>query len=130
MDVPDSLRNGPVLIALFGVLAVVSSAVAIVATGGSGSELAMGLGGGVGVAVVVVGSYALARRYDRPHSHAVAHAAVMFGVVLLAGVVAELLIASGQVATNMVFAGLGGAVVLTLVLLGVIRVFDQVATPG
>ena len=129
-DVPDSIRNGRVLVALFVVLAVAAAVATIVLLGGGIDELLYGLGGGVVFGVVVVGSYVLGRRYGQPHSHAVAQAATMLGVVLLAAVVAELLMDAGQLSNAEIALGVGGSFgVMALLILGV-AALDRVTAPA
>ena len=125
MDVPDFLRNGRVLIAVFVLLAVVTSVATVFALGGAVDELLVAVGGGLVVALVVVGSYLLGVRYGQPHSHAVAQAGVLFGVVLTVAVVAELLLDSGRLSNSEITIGIGGSLVATIVLIGLVGALDR-----
>lgn len=130
VEVPDALTNGPVLIAVFAILAVLSSVVTVLLLGGGTTELLYALGGGLLVGIVVVGSYGFGRRYGQPHSHAVAQAAVVLGVLLLAVVTVELLRDSGQLSDVEVALGVGGAFVVTAVFILLIGVVDRVTASG
>lgn len=123
--VPEPLRRGPVLIAIFAVLAVVAAVGTVFALGGGVDELVWGLAVGILAAVAVVGSYRLGRRFGQPHSHAFAQAGVVFGVFLLAATVAELLHSAGQVSNAEIGLGLGGAIVATALIIGLIRALDR-----
>lgn len=125
MDVPDFLRNGPTLIGVFAVLAVVATVGTVLALGGAVDELLYALGGGAVVALAVIGAYLLGLRYGQPHSHAVAQAGVILGVVLTVAVVAELLINSGRLTDAEITMGLAGGLVATIVLIGVVGVLDR-----
>lgn len=130
MDVPDFLRNGPVLIALFAVLAFGASAGTILALGGSTSDLMYGLAGGVAIAVAVIGAYVVGRKYGQPHSHAVAQSGIVFGVALLITIVADLLIAAGELSRSEIALGLGGFTVAVAALILLISLFDRAVSPG
>jgi len=130
MDVPDALRNGPTLIALFAVLALASTAGTVLALGGSVNELLYALAGGIAIAVVVIGSYAFGRRYGQPHSHAVAQAGIMFGMTVLFAIVADLLISAGVLSQTEIALGLGGAVVGVAGLILIIGFLDRLLSPA
>lgn len=130
MDVPDALRNGQVLIALFAVLAFGSAIGTVLVLGGTPTELAYALVAGLIVALVVIGAYRSGLRYGQPHSHAVAVAAVSFGAVLTLAVVAELLIASERLSTIEVAAGLVGFVVAMAILVGIVHLVDRRVSPS
>lgn len=130
VEVPDALKNGPVLIAVFAILAVLSSVVTAVLLGGGVDELPYALGSGIAVGVVVVGSYVLGRRYGQPHSHAVAQAGVMLGVLLLAAVTIELLRGAGQLSDAEVALGVGGGFVVTAALVLLVGVVDRATSPS
>jgi hypothetical protein len=122
---PDALRNGPVFIGFFAVLAVVASTATVFVTGGSAQDLVGALGGGVASSFFIVLVYAAGRRYGQPHSHAVAGSAVVFGIVLLAAVIANLLRSSGVISDTEIALGLGSAVVGTVVIIGLIGLLDR-----
>ena len=124
--IPKPLRNGRVIIGLFAVLALVSSVATVFILGGGTTDLVWALGGGIATTVIIVGTYTLGRRYGQPHSHAVAGASIMFAVVLLVAVVAELLHAAGAVSDMTIALGLGGAVVAAVVILALVRALDRV----
>lgn len=80
-----------VVIAGFGVLAVVALVATIGLLGGGLAEFGYAAGLGIVTGGVVVGSYALGRRYGQPHSHAVATAAILLGVLYIVALVYRLL---------------------------------------
>jgi len=86
-----NIHNGRTLIAAFAVLAVVTTAFVVVLVGGGLEELAFALAGGLGIAVVVVGAYKIADMKGLPHSHSVAVAGVMLGVVYMIALTVRLL---------------------------------------
>lgn len=83
--------TGRSLAVAFAVLAVLSLVAVVATLGGGLMELVYGAVGGAVVGAVVVGSYALGKRRGQPHSHAVATAAIMLGIVYTIAVVARLL---------------------------------------
>ena len=124
-SIPEPLRSGPVLLGLFAVLAVVSTAATVLLLGGGTSDLIWAFGAGIGTAILILGTYFVGRRFGQPHSHAIAGASIIFGVLVLAAVVAELLHSSGTISDLQIALGLGGAVVATVVILGVVSVADR-----
>lgn len=124
-SIPEPLRSGPVLIGLFAVLAVVSTGATVLLLGGETSDLIWAFGGGIGTAILILGTYSLGRRAGQPHSHAIAGASIIFGVLLLAAVVAELLHSSGTISDMQIAVGLGGGVIAAVVILGLISVADR-----
>lgn len=124
-SVPDVLRRGPVLIGVVAVLALLATVGTVFVLGGGVDELVWGLAGGIAATVAVVGAYLVGRRYGQSHSHAFATAGVVFGVVLLAAVVAELLHSAGELSNAEIGLGLGGAVVVTIVLIGAVAALDR-----
>lgn len=123
--IPDAFRDGRVIIGLFAVLAVVAGVGTVFALGGAPEDLIWAIGGGLGIAVVVIGAYEIGRRRGIPHSHATAAASIVFGVLLLGAVVTELLYTADIVSPIEIGLGLGGAVVVTVVILAVIAGLDR-----
>jgi len=115
--VPEPLTSGPVLIGLFTVLALVASAGTALALGGDTDQLVWALISGSLAGAAIVGTYALGRRTGIPHSHAIAGGAVVFGVLLLIAVVAELLHSAGKLSNVEIGVGLGGTVLAGVVVL-------------
>ncbi len=124
-SIPEPLRSGPVLIGLFAVLAVVSTGATVLLLGGGTGDLIWAFGGGIGTAILILGTYSLGRRIGQPHSHAIAGASIIFGVLLLAAVVAELLHSSGTISDMQIALGLGGGVIAAVVILGLVGVADR-----
>lgn len=124
-SLPEPLRSGPALPVLFAILAFVAATGIVFALGGGIDHLIWALAGGIGTALVVIGVYYLGRRYGQPHSHATATAGVSFGVLLLAGVITELLLASDMVSPMEIAIGLVVAVVVTFVLVGLVAGLDR-----
>ena len=91
-----NFQNGRLLSTGFALVAIAMTALVVALVGGGVEELAYALAGGIGVAVVVVGSYALSARKGLPHSHSVAIASVMLGVVYMVAVAIRLLTEFGQ----------------------------------
>ena len=90
-------------------------AVAIVALLGAGpTEMGYAIAGGVVTAGIVIGTYLVGRRYGHPHSHAVAEAAVAFGTLYMLTLTFRLLTEFGTRSTTEVVAGMGAAVVGTV----------------
>jgi len=87
-----SKRLMPVAVA---VVAVVVTALVVSLLGGTPAELGLAFAGGIGVSIVVFGVYALGKRVGHPHSHAVAEAAIAFGVLYLGALVFRLLTTFG-----------------------------------
>lgn len=85
------LRNKRTLTLLVAVLAAVAATLTVLLVGGGAVELAFALGGGLLVALVLAGTYSLSTRAGHPHSHAVAVATVLLGVIYLLGLVVRLL---------------------------------------
>jgi len=83
----ESGHSGGTVAAGFGILAVVALVGTVVLLGGGLVELGYAAGLGVVAAAVVVGSYTLGRRYGQPHSHAVATAAILLGVLYIVALV-------------------------------------------
>jgi len=123
--VPESLRRGPVVVGVFGVLALVAAVVTVFAFGGGTTQLVWAIAGGVLVAGAVVGTYVAGRWVGQPHSHALAGSSVVFGVLVLAGVVAELLHSAGRLSNVEIGVGLGGAVLVTLFVLVLVALLDR-----
>jgi hypothetical protein len=123
--VPGPLRQGPVLIGFTAVLALVASVGTVFALGGDTGHLVWALFSGGLASGGIVGTYVLGRRAGQPHSHAIAGSGLIFGVCLLIAIVAELLHASGELSNFMIGAGLGGTVLATLVIIGLIAVADR-----
>lgn len=126
--VPEPLRQGPVLIGVFVVLALLAAAGTVLLLGGSVDHLMLGLVAGLFAAASIVGTYLLGRRFGQPHSHALAGSVVVFGVLLLVALVAELLYASGQVSNFEIGAGLGGTIVGTIFILALVGLLDRATT--
>ncbi|MEF8900999.1 MAG: hypothetical protein V5A25_07240 [Halovenus sp.] len=80
-----------VVMAGFGVLAVVALVATVGILGGGLVELGYAAGLGIVAGGVVIGTYALGRRYGQPHSHAVAAAAALLGVLYIIALVYRLL---------------------------------------
>jgi hypothetical protein len=85
------LRNKRLMPATVVVLAFIVAALVVALLGGTTTELAFAFAGGIGVSAVVFGVYKLGRRFGHPHSHAVAEAAVAFGVLYFGALVFRLL---------------------------------------
>jgi hypothetical protein len=85
------LRNKRVMPATVVVLAFVVAALVVTLLGGTTTELAFAFAGGIGVSAIVFGVYKLGKRFGHPHSHAVAEAAIAFGVLYLGALVFRLL---------------------------------------
>jgi hypothetical protein len=85
------LRNKRLMPATVVVLAFVVAALVVALLGGTTTELAFAFAGGLGVSAIVFGVYKLGKRSGHPHSHAVAEAAVAFGVLYLGALVFRLL---------------------------------------
>jgi len=116
----------PVLVV--GGLVLLGSGLASLALGADTTELLLGIAGGIVTAGVVIGTYVLSRRFDQPHSHAVAWAAVSFGTLFLMGAVFQLMYSHGA-ADDPSALGVGlrvvGGLVATLVVVGLIALFDR-----
>lgn len=130
MDAPDFLRNGRALIVTFAIVALGSAAVTILAVGGGTAELAYGLVGGIIAAGIIIGSYLLGARSGQPHSHAVAVAGVVFGFLLLVGVLAELLVASDRLTTMEITLFIGGSFFAIFALVGLTHALAKVTSPS
>lgn len=126
--VPDPLRQGSILVGVFAVLAVAAGGGTVLLLGGSADHLMLGLVAGLFAAGSIVGTYVFGRRFGQPHSHALAGSAVVFGVLLLVALVAELLYASGQISNFEIGAGLGGTIVATLFILALVGLLDRATT--
>ena len=129
-SLPGPLQNGSVYLVVVVVLAVLAALGAVLALGGSTDELLWAIAAGVGLSVVVALTYQAGRRFGQPHSHATATAAVIFGVGLLAGVITELLRASEILTDAEIGLGLLGAVVATVVIIGLIGAVDRMTAAG
>jgi hypothetical protein len=125
--VPGPLQQKPVLIGLFAALALVASVGTVFVLGGGVDQLVWALAVGVVAGGAVVGVYALGQYGGVPHSHGVAMAGIIFGVFLLAAIVAELLHSSGQVSNQVIGLGLFGAVIGSGVIL-LLTAFADVRT--
>lgn len=88
-------RSTGVVVAGFGILAVVALVATVLILGGTFVELGYAAGLGVLVGAIVVGSYVLGRRRGQPHSHAVATAALILGVLYIIGLTYRLLVEFG-----------------------------------
>lgn len=89
------IRNKRFLAGGFFVLALVAAVATAFLAGGGTTELLYGLVGGIATGVVVVGAYVIGTRRGQPHSHAVATAAIVFGTLYIAALVASLFINFG-----------------------------------
>lgn len=83
--------SGKFLVVAFVTLAVLSLAVVVGTLGGGVTELLYGAAGGIVVAIPIVGTYVVGTRRGQPHSHAVATATLVFGVVYMAAVIVRIL---------------------------------------
>lgn len=89
-------QNGRTLSIGFALVAIGTTALVVALLGGGVAELAFALAGGIAVAVVVIGSYVVSSKKGLPHSHSVAIASVMLGVVYMVVVAVRLLTEFGQ----------------------------------
>jgi len=76
-------HSGGVVAAGFGVLAVIGLVVTVLILGGGLPEIGYAAGLSILTAGVIVGGYTLGRRFGQPHSHAVATAAILLGVLYI-----------------------------------------------
>ena len=126
----NRFQSGVPVILLIVLLAVAATVLTVLILGGDVGALVWALGVGLGLGVAVGGSYWLGRRYGQPHSHAVAQAAIIFGVALLGTVVADLLRSSGRISDFLIGAGLAGSVIGTLVLFAIIAAVGRATAPS
>lgn len=84
------LRNKRLMPAIVVALAFVVAALVVSLLGGTPTELAFAFAGGIATSAIVFGVYALGKRSGHPHSHAVAEAAIAFGVLYLGALVFRL----------------------------------------
>jgi hypothetical protein len=126
--VPEPLTSGPVLIGVFTVLALVTSAGTALLLGGNVDHVLWALVTGLLAGGAIVGTYTLGRRAGQPHSHAVAGTAVVFGVLLLAAIVAELLHSAGELSNVGIGVGVGGAVLAAVAILGLTALLERAST--
>lgn len=125
-SVPAPLRNSTAVTVAVAAAGVLAAAVVVALLGGDADHLLWALVMGAVSAGGVVGAYVVGRRYGQPHSHAFAQATVVFAVLVLAAVVAELLYASDRLSNGMIGLGLGGAVVGAALVVGLVAALDRV----
>lgn len=125
----NHLQDGQTLALVVAAVVLIGSGLTSLALGAESMEIALGVGGGVVAAGIVGGTYMLGRRFGHPQSHAVAEAAVAFGVLFLMGVSFQLLYRHGN-ATDPSAVTVGGGLVLalagTLVVVGLIAALERV----
>jgi len=93
------LRDERVLPVFVAVVAFVASAFIVTFLGGGTTELLFAFGAGLVVSAVVVGVYTAGSRMGHPHSHAVAEAAVVLGVLYMGLLANRLLTEFGTFST-------------------------------
>lgn len=84
-----------VIVAGFGALAFIALIVTVIVLGGTMTEIGYAAALGVLTAGIVVGSYVLGRRRGQPHSHAVATATILLGVLYIIGLTYRFLVEFG-----------------------------------
>jgi len=119
----ENKRAVPVFVA---VVAVLASAFVVTVLGGGTTELLYTFGAGAVVSAVVVGVYVVGSRYGHPHSHAVAEAAAVLGVLYLALLLNRLLTEFGTFSTTESVTAIGGALVAMLAFVAVIGLLGRV----
>jgi hypothetical protein len=123
--VPEPLTSGPTLIGLFTVLALVASAGTALLLGGNVDQVVWALVAGLVAGGAIVGTYAFGRRAGQPHSHAIGASAVVFGVLLLVAIVAELLHSAGELSNVEIGVGVGGTALAAVVVLGLTALLER-----
>lgn len=119
-------ENKAVFMVAVAVVALVTAALAAFLLGGGPEEIGYALAGGIVTAVIIAGTYALGRKFGHPHSHAVAEAAIAFGVIYLLAVTYRLLTEFGERTTGEVIAGLAGGVIATALFIAAVVLLGRV----
>jgi hypothetical protein len=122
------LRDERVLLAFVVVVAIAASAFIVLFLGGGTTELLYALGGGAVLSAVLVGVYAFGSRSGHPHSHAVAEAAVVLGVLYLGLLVHRLLTEFGVFSAGEALLAVAAALAALLVFVGAIGLLGRVGT--